>query len=78
MFLNQVNLRHWKSSNNVIYFGKNYLVYFTDIDECSMDDQACDVNARCINTQGSFACLCKKGYRWNGQVCEGKIRQSGM
>ncbi|XP_071492238.1 uncharacterized protein [Diadema antillarum] len=34
-----------------------------DFDEClSLDDNNCDVNAICINTEGSFTCQCNGGY----------------
>ena len=33
-----------------------------DIDECKDDNNACDVNANCTNTHGSYNCTCKEGY----------------
>ena len=46
-------------------------MYLADIDECEtmMDD--CDENADCINTEGSFECVCKPGYTGDGKDCEG-------
>ena len=42
-----------------------------DIDECSADSNPCDVNAQCINTDGSFSCVCEQGFTGNGTVCNG-------
>ena len=44
-----------------------YLVL--DIDECRAD--VCPVNSLCANTQGSYRCLCERGYAENMNVCEG-------
>ncbi|XP_068737137.1 uncharacterized protein [Montipora capricornis] len=43
-----------------------------DIDECSSENN-CDVNARCMNTIGSYNCTCKKGYQGDGRNCSGKV-----
>ena len=40
-----------------------------DIDECYSDQHDCDVNAECINTDGSFNCSCRDGYMGNGTSC---------
>ena len=49
----------------------------TDVDECQMDG-ACDRNAHCVNSPGSFACECRLGYELLAVVCVGKCgpRQS--
>lgn len=38
----------------------NWFVYFTDINECLLPG-ICK-NAECLNTKGSYRCLCKVGY----------------
>ena len=43
----------------------------TDIDECSTDPSACDKNADCINTDGSYSCKCKRGFDGDGKACRG-------
>lgn len=43
----------------------------TDVDECERDPTACDKNALCSNTDGSYKCTCKDGYRGNGINCTG-------
>ena len=42
----------------------------SDVDECS-ESTSCDQNAFCINTDGSFNCMCMKGYSGNGTHCLG-------
>ena len=46
---------------------------FLDIDECFAGADACDVNAKCKNTVGSYTCTCKKGFTGNGKTCKGKF-----
>ena len=36
--------------------------FFLDIDECNTIPNLCR-NGRCINTLGSYRCMCNKGYR---------------
>ena len=40
-----------------------------DIDEC--EDNPCDDDALCTDTDGSFYCNCKEGYTGNGTYCRG-------
>lgn len=54
------------------------LMCFIDIDECALAAvtglQACQGDAVCTNTPGSFSCSCPVGYVMavNGQSCVGK------
>ncbi|XP_062919243.1 signal peptide, CUB and EGF-like domain-containing protein 2 isoform X3 [Mobula hypostoma] len=41
-----------------------------DIDECTEGTDVCHVNAVCQNTQMSYKCSCKAGYKGNGKQCE--------
>ena len=42
-----------------------------DIDECTENKDNCDVNATCMNSDGSFSCTCDTGYTGNGASCSG-------
>ena len=42
---------------------------FLDINECEMVISPCDGNATCIDTEGSFLCVCNSGYSGNGSFC---------
>ena len=42
-----------------------------DINECAEGTHNCDVNSDCINTGGSYQCVCRTGYDGNGRVCRG-------
>ena len=43
-----------------------------DINECDDGTASCDVNAQCINTDGSYNCSCSSGYSGDGMTCTGK------
>ena len=47
-----------------------------DIDECLNRSHACDVNANCTNTDGSYNCTCKEGYTGDGESCQGILDQT--
>ena len=44
-----------------------------DIDECADSgiDMQCDSNTVCVNTPGSYNCVCNLGYTGNGTTCTG-------
>ena len=44
----------------------------TDIDECALGIHECAESAFCINTLGSYRCICKEKYFGNGTVCFSK------
>ena len=47
------------------------LLFNTDRDECL--DPFCAENSRCVNTPGSFECICLTGFAGNGfDLCKGK------
>ena len=41
----------------------------TDIDECVLATDNCDVNASCTNTVWSFTCACNAWFTGNGVIC---------
>ncbi|XP_078529994.1 signal peptide, CUB and EGF-like domain-containing protein 1 isoform X1 [Lissotriton helveticus] len=43
---------------------------FSDIDECAEDFDDCHIDAICQNTPISYKCICKAGYKGEGQYCE--------
>ena len=61
-------MKWWTVSTVLIQNG----VFYLDIDECATGDHNCDVNAGCVNTDGSFTCSCNAGYIGNGVSCQGK------
>ena len=48
--------------------------YFVDVNECNEQEASCDQNAYCVNTVGSFKCICKDGFTMNGYNCEGSTK----
>ena len=48
-----------------------YLV--ADIPECERELDDCDQNATCINTFGSYDCLCNTGFTGDGFTCTGSF-----
>ena len=43
--------------------------YHSDIDECVTNQHDCNEKAICSDTDGSFNCTCKVGYRGDGVDC---------
>jgi len=41
-----------------------------DVNECYLGTDRCHYNARCINTIGSYQCVCNPGYTGNGYRCK--------
>ena len=55
---------------------ENAFLFFIDIDECAEKLDDCDdMVTRCVNTPGSYICLCyQENYAWNGLTCVGKYK----
>jgi len=41
----------------------------TDVNECKQGSARCSKNAECINTYGSYRCICNLGYSGDGFTC---------
>ena len=55
----------------LLYLLTHYFFIYTDNDECTSPN-ACNVNAQCLNTAGSYACQCALGYSGDGHsACTG-------
>ena len=49
------------------------LIYFSsDIDECAIHEHLCGKNRNCMNTNGSYDCICDDGYQEIDNICQGK------
>ena len=42
-----------------------------DVDECKVKPKQCGSNGMCVNTAGSYFCLCKHGFAAKGSKCQG-------
>lgn len=62
---------HCKSCSTIsVFFHFNFL----DVNECDDNPNYCQVGGQCVNTPGSYRCLCKEGYEVGngGSHCIGK------
>ena len=58
-----------------VFINWNRLIIISDKDECASREQnECDPNALCTNTEGSYVCRCLRGYEGDGKTCEGRCR----
>lgn len=48
-----------------------YISFVIDVNECQRGP--CGENASCMNTLGSYLCVCKNGFTGNGESCQGTV-----
>ncbi|XP_030840813.1 uncharacterized protein LOC105442568 [Strongylocentrotus purpuratus] len=59
--------------------GRNCVTVVTDINECSSSTACSDVNSFCLNTIGSFLCVCNEGYELaTDGGCQARVRQCSI
>lgn len=72
----QSSLPHYmndKAQVNVLrQFLQRLSWYISDIDECSASQPVCHASAQCVNTLGSFQCICQVGFTGGLTICTGK------
>lgn len=74
------NTWKWTASTNRLSWSLGFNTVFTeeffylslDINECVTNTHRCNLHAECLNTEGSFKCKCKQGYRGSGFDCAGE------
>lgn len=55
-------------------------IWFSDIDECGLNETICGPHGFCENRLGSYRCLCDQGYQESrdGHSCVGKCVSFGV
>ena len=62
----------WYKVSYILHILKLNGFFSSDINECTIGTDNCDVHAVCTNTVGSFICTCRSGYDGDGITCSGK------
>jgi len=50
-----------------------YVSHITDVDECQTINYTCPEAADCVNSNGSYKCVCWPGYHKVGNNCTGTL-----
>ena len=59
-----------KTIGKFYYCSERYFwFFFADINECLQSSNPC-VTGNCVNTEGSYSCVCPKGYFFNQKFCQ--------
>lgn len=68
-----VCINNWRPRKLSSVCSIGFTALSTDIDECAEGKHYCRENTMCVNTPGSFMCICKTGYiRIDDYSCTGK------
>lgn len=59
-----------RNFRNLWKYELNSCYYFSDVDECQFDP----CQGKCVNTPGSYSCLCEEGFILKNEQCIGKIK----
>ena len=49
----------------------NFAFVSSDINECLTETHGCPARSSCINTPGSYSCVCEEGFMTFGDRCKG-------
>ena len=67
-------LKHINITIIPILLSNHFCYCFVDLDECNSPiGDACDPNALCTNTEGSYVCRCLRGFKGDSRNCTGKF-----
>ena len=59
--------------SHFVFISMYYHSLYSDVDECkNVTLNNCNENADCLDTEGSFTCICREGYTGSGVDCQGK------
>lgn len=56
----------------ILFLYSTILECHIDIDECNTGLHSCSSRARCVNSAGTYECICHTGYIGNGKICARK------
>jgi len=49
------------------------MYHCADVDECAEGKGWCPEHSTCMNTEGSYMCVCDDGYTKSGSQCVGQL-----
>jgi hypothetical protein len=64
---------HRYSLSSTSYHSFIYNLFLLDIDECATQTANCPANSQCVNTIGSFNCICLSGFTSSNGQCVGNL-----
>ena len=72
-----ISLRIWQVAASWNFCCSAFILcfFFQDIDECGTDrtHASCHADATCVNSPGSFRCVCRPGYSGDGANCQSEL-----